>query len=71
MNPIAWTTGVARSGGEDIYYESAGEGPVVVFGHGLGGNHAVWYQQVPVFAERFRAIRWGPSSASPCDPPSA
>jgi 3-oxoadipate enol-lactonase len=47
------------SGGEDIYHEVAGEGEdVVVLGHGLGGNHAVWFQQVPVFAERYRVVTW-------------
>jgi pimeloyl-ACP methyl ester carboxylesterase len=47
------------SQGEDIYYEVAGDGEdTVVFGHGLGGNHAVWFQQVPVFAQRFRVITW-------------
>ncbi len=30
-----------------IYYERAGSGPAVVLIHGLGGNHAVWYRQVP------------------------
>jgi pimeloyl-ACP methyl ester carboxylesterase len=54
----AWTTGSVSSGGEEIYYETAGEGDAVVFGHGLGGNHAVWYQQVPVFADSFRAVTW-------------
>lgn len=58
MSPLVWTAGSVRSGGEDVHYESTGEGPAVVFGHGLGGNHAVWYQQVPVFAERFRVITW-------------
>jgi len=58
VTPIGWTTGTASSGGEDIYYECAGDGTAVVFCHGLGGNHAVWYQQVPVFAQRFRAVTW-------------
>lgn len=50
--------GTLRSGDEDIYYESAGEGDALVLCHGLGGNHAVWYQQVPVFAETFRVVAW-------------
>jgi pimeloyl-ACP methyl ester carboxylesterase len=38
--------------GDDIYFETVGipDAPVVVLGHGAGGNHAIWYQQVPVFA---------------------
>jgi len=54
----SWTTGTFESGGERIYYERSGEGPAVVLCHGLGGNHAVWYQQVPVFAERFEVVTW-------------
>lgn len=44
--------------GENIWYETAGEGFPVVFGHGLGGNAAVWYQQLPYFARRYTAVTW-------------
>jgi 3-oxoadipate enol-lactonase len=40
----------------DLYYESTGEGPTVVFLHGAGGNHLSWWQQVPVFRERYRCV---------------
>jgi len=50
--------GFVNSGGERIYYETVGDGPAVVFCHGLGGNHAIWYQQVPVFAEEYRVVTW-------------
>jgi pimeloyl-ACP methyl ester carboxylesterase len=44
-------TGFADSDGERIYWESVGAGdPPVVLCHGAGGNHAVWFQQVPAFA---------------------
>ena len=50
-------TGFADSGGERIYYEDVGAGdPPVVLCHGAGGNHAVWYQQVPVFARHRRVV---------------
>lgn len=42
--------------GIDLYYESHGEGPAVVFAHGAGGNHLSWWQQIPVFSGRFRCI---------------
>jgi 3-oxoadipate enol-lactonase len=42
--------------GIELYYEVHGEGPAVVFAHGAGGNHLSWWQQVPVFRERFRCI---------------
>jgi pimeloyl-ACP methyl ester carboxylesterase len=42
--------------GIDFYYEEHGSGPPVVFAHGAGGNHAIWYQQVPFFARSWRTI---------------
>lgn len=49
--PITRRTGYATaSDGARIYYEACGEGPPLVLIHGLGGNHAVWFNQVPHFA---------------------
>ena len=56
--PIEITQGFVSSGGEDIYYESAGQGDAIIFCHGMGGNHASWFQQVPVFAHTYRTITW-------------
>lgn len=42
--------------GCDLYYETHGAGPPVVFAHGLGGNHLTWWQQVPRFAARFTCV---------------
>jgi 3-oxoadipate enol-lactonase len=42
--------------GIQLYYESHGEGPALVFAHGAGGNHLSWWQQVPFFSKRFRCI---------------
>jgi len=50
--------GFVASGGEEIYFETVGAGEPVVFSHGLGGNHAIWYQQVPDFAMDHRVITW-------------
>ena len=30
--------------------------PVIVFAHGVAGNHGSWYQQVPVFSKSYRVI---------------
>jgi 3-oxoadipate enol-lactonase len=46
----------AQINGIELYYETHGEGPTVVFAHGAGGNHLSWWQQVPVFAPRFRCL---------------
>jgi len=42
--------------GIELYYESHGDGPALVFAHGVGGNHASWYQQVPFFSRWYRVI---------------
>jgi len=55
---LVLTSGFVESGGEQIYYESVGAGEALVLAHGLGGNHAIWYQQVPEFAQRYRVIAW-------------
>ena len=39
-----------------LYYEIHGDGPWMVFAHGAGGNSLSWWQQVPVFAPRYRCL---------------
>ena len=57
--PIQRTTGFAESDGERIYWESVGAGePALVLCHGAGGNHAVWFQQTPLFARYRRVLSW-------------
>ena len=56
-----------------IHYEVTGEGPALVFAHGLGGNHMSWFQQVALFAPAFRCVSFAhrgfwPSSAFPEGP---
>jgi len=58
VSGAARSTGYVSSGGERIYYEVVGEGTGVVFCHGLGGNHASWFQQVPRFAPSHRVVTW-------------
>ena len=52
------STGFVTSEGEQIYYEISGVGESVLFCHGAGGNHAIWFQQVPAFVPRYRVITW-------------
>ena len=40
----------------EIYYEVHGQGPGIIFAHGLGGNHMTWWQQVPFFSERYTCV---------------
>ena len=54
--------------GIELYYESHGTGPAIIFAHGRGGNHMSWWQQVARFSGEFRCITfdhrgWGQSVA--------
>jgi pimeloyl-ACP methyl ester carboxylesterase len=55
---------LARPGCE-LYYEVTGEGPALVFAHGLGGNHLSWWQQVPVFCDRYSCITFAHRGFAP------
>ena len=53
-----------------IYYEIMGEGPAIVFAHGLGGNQLSWWQQLAHFSARHTCVAFAhrgftPSSAVP------
>ncbi len=54
--PVRGPRGELVREGERIAFESYGEGSALVLTHGLGGSHASWFQQVPVFARRFRVL---------------
>lgn len=45
-----------ETGNGEIYYEDHGSGPTVVFAHGLGGNHAIWWRQIEYFTSFYRVI---------------
>ena len=57
--------------GDDVYFETHGapDAPVVVLGHGAGGNHGIWFQQVPVFARRLPRRHVGPTRLRQLDEP--
>lgn len=50
--------GFLETDGERIYYEVTGEGEPIVFSHGFGGNHAIWFQQVLDFGRDHRVVTW-------------
>ena len=51
--------GFVESDGEQIYFECWGDADeVVILGHGLGGSHAVWYQQVAFLSQWYRVVTW-------------
>ena len=53
-----------------LYYEVAGEGPAIVFAHGLGGSHLSWWQQVPAFCARYTCVTFAHRGFAPSDPVS-
>jgi len=54
------TSGCLSRDGDDVYYETFGDlaSPAVVLGHGAGGNHGIWFQQVPAFARDHFVVTW-------------
>ena len=45
-------------GNGSLYYEEAGTGEPVIFVHGHSLDHRMWNEQFPVFAKKYRAIRY-------------
>jgi 3-oxoadipate enol-lactonase len=45
-------------GSPSIAYDHAGEGELLVFMHGIGGNRTNWTEQVELFGDRFHAVAW-------------
>jgi pimeloyl-ACP methyl ester carboxylesterase len=41
-----------------LAYREAGNGPAVLFLHGLGGNSASWEPQIDALSDRYRLIAW-------------
>ena len=63
----------ASLNGFDLYYESHGEGPAIVFAHGRGGNHLSWWRQVALFSKGYQCVTfdhrgWGSSVDTPDGP---
>ncbi|MEV5513120.1 alpha/beta hydrolase [Streptomyces flaveolus] len=44
------------SDGTSIYYERHGSGPAIMFVHGSGGHHAIWWQQVAALRDEFTVV---------------
>jgi pimeloyl-ACP methyl ester carboxylesterase len=59
---------VERPDGARVYYEVTGEGPALLFAHGLGGNHLSWWQQVPHFCGRYTCITFAHRGFAPSSP---
>ena len=44
------------SDGAQVYFETHGSGPAVLFVHGSGGHHAAWWQQVAALQDDYTVI---------------
>jgi 3-oxoadipate enol-lactonase len=69
-------TGRLRVQGAEIHYEVCGQGPAIVFAHGLGGSHLSWWQQVAHFSRHHTCVTFsycgfGSSSADAGQPDPA
>lgn len=53
--------------GCNLYYETHGSGPALIFAHGLGGNHLSWWQQVPHFRDRYTCVTFAHRGFYPSD----
>ena len=51
-----------------VYFEVAGQGPALVFAHGLGGNHLSWWQQVAHFARSHTCVVFAHRGFPPSSP---
>ena len=47
---------LVKSEKAELFYEIIGDGPVVTFAHGAGGNTLIWWQQVPIFANKYTVV---------------
>jgi 3-oxoadipate enol-lactonase len=49
----------------EIHYEVSGQGPAIVFAHGLGGNHMSWWQQVGHFQSAYTCVSFSHRGFAP------
>ncbi|HEV7263814.1 MAG TPA: alpha/beta fold hydrolase [Falsiroseomonas sp.] len=52
-----WTT-IRIGPAPFICVDHAGDGELVLFMHGIGGNRTNWHDQLPAFAKHFHAAAW-------------
>ena len=57
MAETEWET-LHVGGTPRICVDVAGEGPLLVFLHGIGGNKLTWHLQLPEFSKHFTAVAW-------------
>ena len=56
--------------GAKIYYEEAGDGPVVLLSHGFSATSQMWTRQVSALKDGYRVITWDMRGHGQTDSPS-
>lgn len=51
--------------GGSLHFEISGNGPVLVFAHGLGGNHRSWCQQIPRLSAHYTCVTFSHRGFAP------
>ncbi|MFM0248314.1 alpha/beta hydrolase [Paraburkholderia sediminicola] len=59
----------AISGGVNLFYESTGSGPAIVFVHEFAGDYRSWESQVRYLSRRFRCVTFNARGYPPSDVP--
>lgn len=62
---LEFTSGPVR-----IAYDREGNGPLIIFLHGIGGNRSNWRDQLEVFSKSFCAVAWDARGYGASDDPS-
>lgn len=52
-----WQTEII-GGSPRLAVDHAGEGELLIFMHGIGGNRTNWHDQLPAFSRHFHAVAW-------------
>ena len=60
---------LANVNGIRLYYQTRGQGEVLVLIPGLGAGHQAWFRQLPAFRKHFRVVTFDPRSIGRSDRP--
>ncbi len=61
---------IANINGVNLYYETAGNGNVVVFLHGMTGSNKDWANQIAVLSLKYKVIAWDNRGHGKSDAPA-
>jgi 3-oxoadipate enol-lactonase len=68
-HPATYASRLTSPDGASIAFEVTGNGPALLFAHGLGGNQLSWWQQIPAFCGRYTCVAFSHRGFSPSTMP--